>query len=50
MNEGHLIESYRDVYPKLKRYTWRRKQPFQQARLDFFFVSEDLLTSVKNAQ
>ena len=47
MNERHLIDPYRDAHPELKRYTWRRKQPLQQARLDFFIVSEDLLTSVK---
>ena len=49
INERHLIDPYRDAYPELKRYTWRRKQPFQQARLDFFLISEDLLASVKNA-
>ena len=47
INERHLIDPYRDAYPELKRYTWRRKQPFQQARLDFFLISEDLLASVK---
>ena len=34
----------------MKRYTWRRKKPFQQARLDFFLLSEDLLTSVKKCK
>ena len=47
INDRHLIDPYRDAHPDIKRYTWRRKQPFQQARLDFFLVSEDLLTSVK---
>ena len=42
-----MIDPYRDAYPELKRYTWRRKQPFHQARLDFFLISEDLLASVK---
>ena len=34
----------------MKRYTWSRKQPFQLARLDFFLLSEDLLTSVKKCK
>ena len=34
------------MYPSLKRYTWRKKSPIQQARLDYFLVSQDLLTSV----
>ena len=47
INEQHLVDPYRDAHPELRRYTWRRKQPLQQARLDFFLVSEDLLTSIK---
>ena len=47
INEEHLVDPYRDAHPELKRYTWRRKQPLQQARLDFFLVTEDLLTSIK---
>ena len=47
INTKHLIDPFRDEHADLRRYTWRRKQPFQQARLDFFLISEDLLTSVK---
>ena len=47
INNKHLIDPFRDEHADLRRYTWRRKQPFQQARLDFFLISEDLLTSVK---
>ena len=50
INEEHLIDPYRDAHPELKRYTWRRKQPLQQARLDFFLVTEDLLTSIKKCK
>ena len=50
INEEHLVDLYRDAHPGLKRYTWRRKQPLQQARLDFFLVTEDLLTSIKNVK
>ena len=37
INDQHLVDPYRDAHPELRRYTWRRKQPSQQARLDFFF-------------
>ena len=50
INEEHLIDPYRDAHPELKMYTWRRKQPLQQARLDFFLVTEDLLTSIKKCK
>ena len=30
----------------IKRYTWRKTNPFKQARLDFFFVSDKLLSSI----
>ena len=41
-----LVDPFREMYPSLKRYTWRKKSPIQQARLDYFLVSQDLLTSV----
>lgn len=47
MNDQHLVDPFRDAHPELKRYTWRRRLPLQQARLDFFLVTEDLLASVK---
>ena len=50
INDQHLVDPYRDAHPELRWYTWRRKQALQQARLDFFLVSEDLLTSIKNVQ
>ena len=50
INEEHLVDPYRDAHPELKRYTWRRKQPLQQARLDFFLVTGDFLTSIKKCK
>ena len=50
INNRHLIDPYREEHPDLKRSTWRRKRPFQQARLDFFLLSKDLLTSVKKCK
>lgn len=42
----HLFDPFRELYPTLKRYTWRRKSPIKQARLDFFLISENLLPLV----
>lgn len=30
------IHVFRETNPKLKRYTWRRKNPIKQAKLDCF--------------
>ena len=37
INDIHLIDPCRDAHPEVRGHTWRRKQAFQQARLDFFF-------------
>ena len=38
----HIIDPFRENCPQLKRYTWRRRNPIKQARLDFFLTSEGL--------
>ena len=48
MNIFNLYDTFRLFNPSLKRYTWRRKNPVRQARLDYFLVSHtmhDLITS-----
>ncbi|MES9881225.1 MAG: endonuclease/exonuclease/phosphatase family protein, partial [Sedimenticola sp.] len=46
--QNNLIDPYREFHPKLRRYTWRKKNPIKQARLDFFLTSESLLPSISN--
>lgn len=46
-NDCRLFDPFRENYPTLKRYTWRRKNPLKQARLDYFLISETLLASTK---
>ena len=41
-----LIDPFRDANPSLRRYTWQKKSPIKQARLNYFLVSQDLLPSV----
>ena len=42
----NLFDPYREKYPDLKRYTWRKKNPLKQARLDFFLVTDNLRSSI----
>ena len=30
-----LLDIWRELYPEMRRYTWRRNTPLQQSRLDF---------------
>lgn len=50
ITERLLIDPFRDFFPSVKRYTWRRCNPVQQARLDFFLVTEDLVPNIKNCE
>ena len=36
METNDIIDTFRESNPQLKRYTWRRRNPLKQARLDFF--------------
>lgn len=44
MDNFNLKDIYRSNNAELKRYTWRRKNPIKQARLDFILISESLQT------
>ena len=43
-----LLDIYRLMHPNDKRFTWRRKNPFKQARLDYFLISNSMIDLVKN--
>ena len=38
----NLFDIWRDMNIKEKKYTWWKKNPRQQARLDFFIISQDM--------
>ena len=42
----YLTDIYRYFHPQTKRYTWRMKKPFQQARLDYIRTSNDFVDFV----
>ena len=44
-----LIDIWRELNPELRRFTWRRHQPFQQSRLDYFLISDALCSYVTEA-
>ena len=45
-----LVDIWRQIYPDKKGYTWRRFNSFQQSRLDYFLISDSLLTDVKGVK
>lgn len=50
MSDYNLVDAYRLFYPKMKKFTWFRKNPVKQARLDYFLVSNsfsDLIDTSK---
>ena len=48
--ENNLFDTFRELHPSLRRYTWRRKTPLKQSRLDFFLVTENIVNSIKNGK
>ena len=48
MEDLHLIDYYRVLNPDRKAYTWRKKNPLKQGRLDFFLISDSLSNLVEN--
>ena len=41
-----LVDPWRIMHPDSQRFTWRRTNPFKQARLDFFLISQNLMNFV----
>lgn len=49
MSDMGLIDYFRILYPDKKAFTWRRKTPFKQGRLDYILISENLTNIVETA-
>lgn len=43
----NLLDVFREISPDELRYTWRKPNPFKQARLDFFLISQSLLSMIE---
>ena len=44
ITQYNLFDIYREIYPEKRCYTWRKFNSIKQARLDYFLVSEEVLT------
>lgn len=44
-----LVDTFRERNPETKRYTWHRKIPHKQARLDYILISDSLLPSLTSS-
>lgn len=47
MQINNVIDPFRELHPQLKHYTWRKRNPLKQARLDFFLTSEGMYQYIK---
>ena len=43
MNDLDLTDSFRNLNPTLKRFSWRKKNPIKQARLDYILTSSSMI-------
>lgn len=48
--ELNLTDPFRELYENSRQYTWRKRNPVKQARLDFFLVSEAIMPSVNDVK
>ena len=48
--ENDLCDIFRVRCPDEKHFTWRRKNPFKQRRLDYFFISDTLQDIVERIE
>ena len=49
MNTFDLRDIFRERHPEIRHYTWRRRNPFKQARLDYFLISNNLTDMISKA-
>ena len=47
ISELDLIDIYRHFHPNHKRYTWRKKNPIKQARLDYFLTNRYMMDIIE---
>ena len=46
MDNFELVDVWREAFPEKKGFTWRRFNSIQQSRLDYFLVSDVLLSDI----
>lgn len=50
MSENDLRDIFRIRNPDSRRFTWRKKPPFMQRRLDYFLASDKLQEMIKSVE
>ena len=45
----YLVDTFRELHPDIRRYTWRKARPLKQARLDLILISENLLPNLQSS-
>ena len=50
ISDNDLCDPWRIQHPREKGFTWRKKNPRKQARLDFFLVTEDVMTYITESK
>ena len=40
MSSLDFIDAFRHLKPHVKRFSWRKKNPIKQARLDYFLIAK----------
>ena len=48
IENSKLCDAFRLLNPTTKRFTWRRRNPIKQARLDYFLISQTLVDLITN--
>ena len=50
IDDDNLVDIYRYFNPDKKRFTWRRRNPVKQARLDYFLVSNSMVDIIDSCK
>ena len=49
ISEYSLKGTFRMLHPSTRRYTWRRRTPIKQSRLDYFLCSDNLCNHIESS-
>jgi len=50
IEDRQLSDPYREHFSSQKRYAWRRTNPIQQSRFDFFLTTPDFINNFKDVE
>ena len=50
METNNLVDAFRYFHLDIKQYTWRRRNPIKQARLDYSIISKNLTDLIQSCK